>query len=48
MGVATGQTLVTTTVTIPFSLERGPATLFVVANGIPSSPFAVQVLTGLQ
>jgi hypothetical protein len=48
MGVATGQTLVTTTVTIPFSLERGPATLFVVANGIPSLPFAVQVLTGLQ
>jgi hypothetical protein len=43
MGVATGNALITTNVAIPASVESGEASLFVVANGIPSLAFAVTV-----
>jgi hypothetical protein len=44
MGVATLNTIVTTRVAIPGDIELGAADLFVVANGIPSEPFAVTVV----
>jgi hypothetical protein len=47
MGVATGTAVITTNVDIPSDLDLGDASLFVVANGIASQPFAVTVSTGL-
>ncbi|MEA3204007.1 MAG: hypothetical protein QOI63_1687 [Thermoplasmata archaeon] len=46
MGVATGPAIVTTTVRLPGDLEPGPSELVVVANGIPSLPFEVEVRKG--
>jgi Kelch motif len=43
MGVAMGAAIVTTNVDIPNDLDLGSSSLFVVANGIPSQPFAVTV-----
>jgi hypothetical protein len=47
MGVATGTAVITTNVDIPNDIDLGDASLFVVANGIPSLPFAVTVSPGL-
>lgn len=44
MGVATGAAVITTHVAIPANLERGESDLFVVANGIESRPFQVDIL----
>jgi hypothetical protein len=44
MGVATGPLSVTTTVHVPADLELGRSVLEVVANGIPSEPFRVNVV----
>jgi uncharacterized protein (TIGR03437 family) len=46
MAVATGTALVSTEFDIPLSIETGPSTLVVVANGIASGPKALTVLTG--
>jgi hypothetical protein len=43
MGVATGNTTVSTHVDVPAGMETGASTLQVVANGIGSTPFAVTV-----
>ena len=43
MGVATGSTVVSASFTTPANIETGPSTLEVVANGIASQPFAVDV-----
>ena len=43
MGVATGSTIVSTKIDVPASIEAGPATLVVIANGIPSQPFNLTV-----
>ena len=43
MGVATGGVQVSTLFDPPLNLERGPSTLVVVANGIPSAPVAINV-----
>jgi hypothetical protein len=43
MGVATGATVITTTADLPADLDPGPATVEVVANGIPSLPSRVTV-----
>ena len=43
MGVTTGAQVITTNVDLPVDLETGAATLEVVANGIPSESFAVDV-----
>ncbi len=43
MGVATGNTPITTQLAIPGDIELGPSELFVVANGIPSAPVAVNI-----
>ena len=43
MGVATGTAVVTTNVVIPQDIETGDLSLFVVANGIPSQPFDVNI-----
>jgi hypothetical protein len=43
MGVATGTAVITTSVDIPDDLDPGDSMLVVVANGIPSQPFAVMV-----
>jgi Kelch motif len=43
MGVATGAAVITTNVAIPFGIESGASSLFVVANGIESEPFDVMV-----
>jgi hypothetical protein len=43
MGVATGAAVITTNVDIPSDIDTGDSVLFVVANGIPSQPFAVSV-----
>lgn len=43
MGVATGAAVITTNVDIPSDIDTGDSMLFVVANGIPSQPFAVSV-----
>jgi Kelch motif len=45
MGVATGAAVITTTVDVPSDVQAGDSELFVVANGIPSSPFDVVVST---
>jgi hypothetical protein len=47
MGVATGAAVITTNVDIPGDIDLGESSLYVVANGIPSLPFAVTVSTGL-
>jgi hypothetical protein len=43
MGVATGAAVITTNVEIPYDIDTGDSILYVVANGIPSEPFAVSV-----
>jgi len=43
MGVATGPTVITTNVDIPADIDNGEASLFVVANGIPSLPCDVAI-----
>jgi hypothetical protein len=43
MGVATGSAIVSTNFDVPSSMETGPSSLVVVANGIPSTPVAVTV-----
>ena len=43
MGVATGAAVHSTNVQVPSTIETGPSQLFVVANGIPSAPVAVNV-----
>jgi hypothetical protein len=45
MGVATGSAIVTTQVTVPADIDGGASELFVVANGIPSQPFEITVVT---
>lgn len=47
MGVATGAAIITTNVDIPEDIDLGDGMLFVVANGIPSQPFAVTVSTSI-
>lgn len=44
MGVQTGGTAVSTQFIVPSAAETGPSQLFVVANGIPSSPVAITVI----
>jgi len=44
MGVATGAAVITTQVAVPASLEPGDSDLFVVANGIESLPFRVDIV----
>ncbi|MEI7984569.1 MAG: kelch repeat-containing protein [Armatimonadota bacterium] len=43
MGVATGPLVVSTNIDVPLLAETGPATLEVVANGIPSLPVNVTI-----
>ncbi len=43
MGVATGNTLVSTNFDVPSGMETGASSLVVVANGIPSAPVSVTV-----
>lgn len=43
MGVATGSAIVSTNFDVPATMETGPSTLVVVANGIPSVPVSVTV-----
>jgi hypothetical protein len=43
MGVATGSKTVSTNFDVPSSMETGPSSLAVVANGIPSAPVAITV-----
>jgi hypothetical protein len=43
MGVATGSTPVSTNFDVPANIESGASTIQVVANGIPSLPFAITV-----
>lgn len=43
MGVATKTKIVSTHFKVPSGMEAGPSTLVVVANGIPSAPFAITV-----
>lgn len=43
MGVATGSTIVSTNFDVPAGIETGASTLYVVANGIPSTGVAVTV-----
>ncbi len=45
MAVATGAATVSTFVSVPTDIPSGQYSLFVVANGIPSAPFAVSVGT---
>jgi hypothetical protein len=45
MGVATGGTVVTTQFDVPATIESGLSTLAVVANGIPSNPVTITVIT---
>lgn len=45
MGVATGASVVTTSAAVPADLDMGDSDLFVVANGIESLPFRVNVVT---
>ena len=45
MGVATGSAIVSTNFQVPGSPEIGPSVLEVVANGIPSTPYHVNVGT---
>ena len=44
MGVATGSTVVSTQFDVPAGIETGPSNLYVIANGIPSAPQAVNVV----
>jgi len=43
MGVATGSTIQSTFFKVPLGVDLGPATLTVIANGIPSEPVAIVV-----
>lgn len=43
MGVATGSAIVSTNFDVPATIELGSSTLEVVANGIPSTPFNINV-----
>ncbi len=43
MGVATGSLVVSTHFDVPASMDKGPSTLQVVANGIASKPVNVMV-----
>jgi hypothetical protein len=43
MAVATGSTIVSTSFDVPAGAETGPSQIFVVANGVASSPVAVTV-----
>jgi hypothetical protein len=43
MGIATGNTLVSTTMDVPVKMETGPTRINVIANGIPSPPRQVTV-----
>ena len=43
MGVATGATVITTNVSIPWDIDNGDSLLYVVANGIPSEAFDVAI-----
>ena len=43
MGVATGTHKVATHFDVPASAEAGPSQLFVVANGIASLPYSIEV-----
>lgn len=43
MGVATGSAVISTNVVIPFDIDTGDSTLFVVANGIPSAGVDVAI-----
>ena len=45
MGVATGPATVSTQFDVPLGIEAGASTLEVVANGIPSNPVTVNILT---
>jgi hypothetical protein len=45
MGVATGSTVVATQFDVPATIESGLSTLEVVANGIPSNPVTITVIT---
>jgi hypothetical protein len=45
MGVATGSEATSTNFDMPTTMEIGPSTLVVVANGIPSNPVNVSVIT---
>ena len=45
MGVATGSATVSTQFDVPPSIETGPSTLVVVANGIPSKPWNLTIAT---
>jgi hypothetical protein len=43
MGVQTGSQVVSTSFDVPETMETGPSSLVVVANGIPSQPVSVTV-----
>jgi hypothetical protein len=43
MGVATGNTKVSTRFDVPADIETGSSKLYVVANGIPSAPLDIAV-----
>ena len=45
MAVATGNTQVSTFVSVPTNIPSGQYNLFMIANGIPSAPFAISVGT---
>lgn len=45
MGVATGNAIVSTNLDVPADIDRGPGSLVVVANGIPSAPVSITVGT---
>jgi uncharacterized protein (TIGR03437 family) len=45
MGVATGTTPTSTEFDVPSTIDAGPSTLFVVANGIPSKGWSITVAT---
>jgi hypothetical protein len=44
MGVATGNSVIATNAAVPAALQAGDSDLFVVANGIESLPFRVNVV----
>lgn len=46
MGVATGGATVSTNFDVPAGMETGASTLVVIANGIPSLPYSVNVAPG--
>jgi len=43
MGLATGSKIVSTNFLLPKTIESGPSKLQVIANGVPSAPFALTV-----